>query len=168
MKSYGNLPQLEKFRSYRPSAAAMRLAESRHVELPDTLPQTQRIASWVCCLIAAGIMLETLPFKFTGAAESVYIFSKMGTDPWMRWTQGIWELLASICLLTPRLRWAGGVLATSAMAAAVLSHLTWLGFSVQGDHGLLFAMAVSSFVCAFTVLILHRHSIPFITPLSYW
>ena len=120
------------------------------------------------CGMGLSSMLETLPFKFTGAAESVYIFSKMGTEPWMRWTQGIWELLAAICLLTPRLRWAGAILATGAMGAAILSHLTWLGFSVQGDHGLLFCMALTAFTGSFTALILHRHSIPFITPLSYW
>ena len=168
MKTYGNLPELERFQAYRPSAAALRHARHRHVELADTMTPSQRILSWICCLVSAGIMLETLPFKFTGAAESVYIFSRMGTEPWMRWTQGIWELLAALCLLSPRLRWAGAVLATGAMAAAILSHLTWLGLSVLGDHGLLFSMALMSFSCAFTVLVVHRHSIPFITPLSYW
>lgn len=43
-------------------------------------------------------MVETLFFTFTGAAESKYIFRTMGTEPWMRWVQGIWELLASIGL----------------------------------------------------------------------
>jgi len=168
MKQYGNLSKLENFEAYRPSAAAMRAAEQRHVDLPETLTRGQRIASWICCLVSAGIMLETLPFKFTGAMESVYIFSKMGTEPWMRWVQGMWELGAAVCLLTPRLRWAGGILATGAMGAAILSHLTWLGLSIQGDHGLLFCMALTSFIGAFTVLILHRHSIPFVTPLSSW
>ena len=37
----------------------------------------------------------------------------------MRWVQGIWELLASIGLLWPRMRWAGGILTTGAMAAAI-------------------------------------------------
>ena len=168
MRQYRNLAKLENFEAYRPSAVAVRAAQRRHVELPETLTRNQRIVSWICCVAAAAIMLETLPFKFTGAAESVYIFSKMGTEPWMRWVQGFWELSAAICLLMPRLRWAGGILATGAMAAAILSHLTWLGFSVQGDHGLLFCMALTSFSGAFTVLILHRHSIPFMTPLSSW
>jgi hypothetical protein len=168
MKHYGNLPKLDNFQPYRPSAAALRLARQRQVELPDTLTRSQRIVSWICCFIAAGIMIETLFFKFTGAAESKYIFEKMGTEPWWRWGQGIWELLASICLLTPRLRWAGGILTTGAMLAAILSHMTWLGYSIQGDHGLLFCMALASFTSGFTVLILHRHEIPFITPLSYW
>ena len=166
MKHSGNLPKLENFQSYRPSAAALRLAQQRHVELPDTLTRHQRIVSWICCFIAAGIMIETLFFKFTGAAESKYIFEKMGTEPWWRWGQGIWELLASIGLLWPRMRWAGGILTTSAMSAAILSHLTWLGFSIQGDHGLLFGMAIFTFVGGFTVMMLHRHSIPNYVPLS--
>jgi hypothetical protein len=168
MKYRGNLPKLDAFEPYRPSAAAMRAAAARNLKLPETLTKTQRIVSWICCLVAAVIMIETLFFKFTGAQESIYIFKKMGTEPWWRWGQGIWELLASVCLMTPRLKWAGGVLGTGAMLAAILSHLTWLGFSVQGDHGVLFGMAIVSFVSCFTVLLLHRHEIPFITPLSYW
>src|ERR1044071_6857526 len=104
----------------------------------------------------------------SGAPESKYIFSKMGTEPWWRWGQGIWELLASIGLLWPRIRWAGGILTTSAMSAAILSHLTWLGFSIQGDHGLLFGMAIVTFVSGFTVMMLHRHSIPNYVSLSHW
>jgi hypothetical protein len=105
-------------------------------------------------------MIETLFFKFTGAAESKYIFNKMGTEPWMRWVQGLWELAASIGLLVPGLRWAGGILTTGAMAAAILSHMTWLGYSIQGDHGLLFSMALVTFACGFTVMWTYRHHIP--------
>ena len=113
-------------------------------------------------------MIETLFFKFTAAPESVYIFSKMGTAPWMRWVQGIWELLASIGLLWPRLRWAGGILTTGAMAAAILSHLTWLGFSVQNDYGLLFGMAIVTFACGVTVMTLYREHIPNYQRISPW
>ena len=48
------------------------------VKPADTLTRNQRIVSWICCLIAAAIMIETLFFKFTGAAESVYIFQADG------------------------------------------------------------------------------------------
>jgi hypothetical protein len=164
MKRYQNLDKLEDFQVYQPSAARLRAASQRRVPLADTLTRGQRIASWICCLIAAGIMLETLFFKFTGAPESVYIFSKMGTEPWMRWVQGFWELFAAIGLLIPALRWAGGILTTGAMGAAILSHLTWLGFSIQGDHGLLFCMALVTFTCGLTVTILHRFEIPGYVP----
>jgi hypothetical protein len=167
MKHSGKLKTLDDFEVYTPSQ--LRALEAQVNELSDDgLTSKQRIVSWVCSLTAAGIMIETLFFKFTGAEESVYIFSKMHTEPWWRWGQGIWELLASIGLLLPRWRWAGGILTTGAMGAAILSHMTWLGFSILGDHGLLFGMACVTFVCGFTVLMLHRREIPFTTPLTYW
>lgn len=168
MKYKGNLPKLENFEVYHPSTAARRIAQERDIEIPETLSKAELVVSWVCGLIAAAIMIETLFFKFTAAPESVYIFNKMGTEPFMRWIQGSWELVASICLLTPRLKWAGGILTTGAMLAAILSHLTWLGISVKGDHGLLFCMALVTFSCGFAVTIVRRHQIPFVTPLSYW
>src|SRR6516225_10073421 len=155
MRNYRTLPKLEDFEAYRPSAAAPRKAK-RHAVPADTLTARQNVVSWICQLVAAGIMLETLFFKFTAAPESVYIFQKMGTEPWWRWGQGIWELLASIGLLIPHLRWAGGILTTGAMLAAILSHMTWLGYSIMGDHGLLFGMALTTFICGVTVLMLHR------------
>ena len=164
MKHYGNVPKIENFEAYRPPPTARRVAQRRRVDLPDTFTKTQRVVIRICCLIAAGIMIETLFFKFTGAAESKYIFSKMGTEPWMRWVQGIWELLASIGLLLPSLRWAGGILTTGAMSAAILSHMTWLGYSIQSDHGLLFCMALVTFTCGVTVLWLYRHHIPGYVP----
>jgi hypothetical protein len=168
MKKHGNLSRLDDFQAYRPTAAAWRAAAAREQVAEDVLSRQQWIVSWVCSLVAAGIMIETLFFKFSASEESVYIFSKLGTEPWMRWVQGIWELLASIGLLVPRLRWAGGILTTGAMGAAILSHLTWLGFAIRGDHGLLFGMAVTTFVCGFTVLCLHRHAIPFVDSLPRW
>jgi hypothetical protein len=168
MKSNRKLETLEDFKAYKPTAAELRALSRRGVEITETLTQRQYALTWVCSLIAAGIMIETLFFKFTAAPESVYIFKKMGTEPWMRWVQGIWELMASIALLWPRIRWAGGILTTGAMAAAILSHLTWLGLSVQGDHGLLFSMALVTFGSGFTVLMIHRHSIPNYEAMSRW
>jgi hypothetical protein len=168
MKNYRTLPKLEDFEVYRPSVETIRNVANRRSIPADTLTHRQRVVSWICQLIAAGIMIETLFFKFTAAPESVYIFRKMGTEPWWRWGQGIGELLASICLLLPPLRWMGGILTTGAMLAAILSHMTWLGYSILGDHGLLFGMAIVTFICGFTVMLLHRHSIPWITPLSSW
>jgi len=168
MNSARHLEKLERFQAYNPTAAELWEASKHEVEPADTLTRRQKILSWVCCLIAAGIMIETLFFKFTGAPESVYIFKRMGTEPWWRWGQGIWELLASICLLWPRMKWAGGILTTGAMLAAILSHMTWLGYSIQGDHGLLFGMACVTVVCGFTVLMLHRDSIPNYVSMSRW
>src|ERR1043165_6381412 len=164
MKPARHIEKLEHFVAYNPSAAQLLEAAKREpANYEDGLTPRQRVISWACQLIAAGIMIETFFFKFTAAPESVYIFKRMGTEPWWRWGQGIWELLASICLLLVPLRWAGGILTTGAMLAAILSHLTWLGYSIQGDHGLLFGMAVVTFICGFTVMIFSRHLFSCIT-----
>lgn len=160
MKSYRNLPKLEDFETYSPSAAQLARARARTDEPAETLTRGQLIMSWVSRIIAAAIMLETLFFKFTGAPESVYIFSKMSLEAWWRYGQGIWELLAAIFLLLPRTAWFGGILTLGAIGAAIVSHLTVLGIEIQGDHGLLFGMALTTFSCAMVVTFLHRRSIP--------
>ncbi len=48
------------------------------------------------------------------------------------------------------------------MAGAILSHLTVLGIEVQGDKGLLFALALIVFVSSSINLLIHRAEIPVI------
>ena len=120
------------------------------------------IVSWICRIAAALILLQTLFFKFTAAPESVYIFTKVGAEPWGRIGSGIVELIAAILLLMPRLVWAGAFLALGVKAGAILSHLTVLGIEVQGDKGLLFFLAIAVFVTCSVALFLHRTQIPVI------
>ena len=120
------------------------------------------VLSWVLRFAAAGILLQTLFFKFTAAPESVYIFTKVGLEPWGRISSGVVELIAALLILSPRLTWLGSTIAIGVMAGAILSHLTLLGIEVQGDKGLLFALAVAVFVAAAINLFLHRAEIPFI------
>lgn len=47
-------------------------------------------------ILAALIMVQTLYFKFTGAEESVYIFTSIGLEPYGRIGIGVLELIASI------------------------------------------------------------------------
>ena len=164
MNSSRHLKKLDAFKAYNPSYAELLEAAQLQADAAETLTARQRSICWILALIAAGIMIETLFFKFTAAPESVFIFKKMGTEPWMRWVQGVWELLASIGLLLPRLRWAGAILTTGAMSAAILSHLTWLGYAVQGDHGLLFCMALVTFTCGVSIMWIYRHHIPGYVP----
>src|SRR6266852_1944548 len=121
---------------------------------------TITVLSWVLRITAAIILLQTLFFKFTAAPESVYIFTKVGAEPWGRIGSGVIELIAAILILTPRFTWLGSLLAMGVMAGAVLSHLTVLGIEVQGDKGLLFALALIVFVCSAVNLLLHRSEIP--------
>ena len=130
------------------------------VSKPMTTPLS--VVSWICRIAAALILLQTLFFKFTAAPESVYIFTKVGAEPWGRIGSGIIELIAAILLLTPRFVWAGAFLALGVMSGAILSHLTVLGIEVQGDKGLLFFLAIAVFVTSSIALLLHRSQIPVI------
>src|SRR5499427_6660128 len=118
--------------------------------------------SWGCRLIAAVILLQTLFFKFTAAPESVYIFTKVGAEPWGRIGSGVIELVAAVLLLTPRFSWLGSAIAIGVMAGAIVSHLSVLGIEVQGDKGLLFALALIVFVSSSVNLLIHRAEIPLI------
>ncbi len=142
------------------------------ISRPTTTPVL--IFSWVCRIVAAIVLVQTLFFKFTAAPESVYIFTKLGTfihtyvpfasvgavEVSARIGSGIMELIAAVLLLTPRVVWAGAFLAMVATGGAIASHLTFLGIEVQGDKGLLFFLAVGVFVASAVALFLHRGQIP--------
>jgi hypothetical protein len=120
------------------------------------------IASWVLQLIVAGILLQTLFFKFTGAAESVYIFSTLGAEPWGRIGSGVVELVAALLLLIPATSSIGAALSLAVITGAIMSHLTVLGIEVQGDGGLLFALAVTVFAASAVILLLRRGELPIV------
>src|SRR5262249_26029478 len=100
------------------------------------MPVAIAVLSWLLRLITAVILLQTLFFKFTAAPESVYIFTRVGAEPWGRIGSGIVELIVAALLLTPRFNWLGSAIALGVMAGAIVSHLTVLGIEVQGDKGL--------------------------------
>ena len=129
----------------------------------ESLTKAGRILDWSCRILAAVILLQTLFFKFTGAAESVYIFTRIGLEPWGRYGSGVAELIAAVLLLTPRLAWAGALLALGVITGAIVSHLTVLGIVVQNDGGLLFGLAVTVFVASAVTAFLHRRQIPFVS-----
>lgn len=128
----------------------------------ETLSTPPLVASWICRGAAAVILLQTLYFKFTGAPESVYIFTKVGLEPWGRYASGVAELFAAVLLLLPRTAWLGALLASGVMMGAIGSHLTKLGIVVQNDGGLLFALALIVFVCSLTTAVIHRRQIPIV------
>lgn len=103
--------------------------------------QFQSITYWVARLAAALIMLQTLYFKFTGAEESVYIFTTIGMEPWGRITVGGFELIAAVLLMINRWAWIGGALGLGLMVGAIGMHLTQLGIVVMDDSGYLFTLA---------------------------
>src|SRR6266567_5117903 len=131
------------------------------------LSRSQTVVSWVLQLAVAGILLQTLFFKFTGAEESVYIVSTVGRfiniaglEPWGRIGSGVVELVASILLIVPATASLGALLTMGVMAGAILSHVVVLGIDVKGDGGLLFGLALTAFIGSAIVLALRRSQIP--------
>ena len=118
--------------------------------------------SWILRSIAAVILLQTLFFKFTGAKESVYIFSTLGMEPWGRIGSGVAELIAAALLLIPSTAAYGALLSLGVISGAIFFHLTKLGIALTevGDHGELFALALVVFACSAVVLVLHRAELP--------
>lgn len=110
-------------------------------------------------IIAAVILLQTLFFKFTGAPESIYIFSQLGVEPYGRWFSGLAELAAGILLLIPRTQLLGALAAVSIMLGAILSHLLILGIVVQDDGGTLFTLALVVLLSSLAVIYLNRHQL---------
>jgi len=67
-----------------------------------------------------------------------------------------------LLLLTSGTAVLGALLGLATIGGAILSHLTVLGISVNGDGGLLFILAVIVAVCLLIVLWLRRKQIPFL------
>ena len=125
-----------------------------------------KIVDWILRIVVAVILLQTLFFKFSGAKESVYIFSTLGAEPWGRIGSGVVELIASILLLLPRTAVLGAILSLGTICGALMAHLTMLGIKLTavGDNGELFALALTVFVLSAIVLVLRRGEIPIIGP----
>jgi len=119
-----------------------------------------RIIFWIARILAAIIMLQTLYFKFTGAEESVYIFTQVGMEPWGRIGVGVMELNAAILILLPSTVWLGGILAAGLMGGALMMHLTLLGIEVKGDGGYLFILALVVAICSLVAFWIDRKNIP--------
>ena len=120
--------------------------------------KTKIILTWGLRVIAAVIMLQTLFFKFLGAEESIYIFTKIGMEPFGRYLSGGVELIAGILLFT-RLYAIGAALGLGTISGAIFFHLTSLGIEVQGDGGYLFALAIVVFLASFGTILLNLDEI---------
>ena len=111
-------------------------------------------------LIAAAILIQTLYFKFSGAAESKFIFETLGVEPYGRYFAGFSELIASILLLVPATQIIGAAMSIGIMIGAIASHLLILGVVVQNDGGLLFTLACIVLTLSAVIIYLQREEIP--------
>jgi uncharacterized membrane protein YphA (DoxX/SURF4 family) len=115
-------------------------------------------------LVAAIIMLQTLFFKFSGAQESIDLFTNIAgeNEAAMRIGTGVIELIASILLFIPKRTWLGALLAFGTMSGAVMSHITILGIEHNNDGGALFMSAIIILLASAVLLVLNRKDIPII------
>jgi len=127
-----------------------------------SLSQPLLVASWLARIAVAVILIQTLFFKFTGAPESVYIFTTVGQEPWGRYGSGVVELVASVLLFVPGAVGVGALLAPGTISGAIFFHLTKLGIVVHDDGGLLFALALVVFAGTAFLLWLYRRTLPLV------
>lgn len=115
-------------------------------------------------IIAAFIMLQTLFFKFSGAQESIDLFTKIAgeNEAFMRIGTGILELIASVLLFIPKKTWLGAFLTIGLMGGAIMSHLTIIGIEHNNDGGRLFICSAITLIAGAILIVLNRKDIPII------
>lgn len=115
--------------------------------------------NFILKLVIAIILLQTLYFKFTASAESVYIFTTLGLEPYGRIGIGVLELIAAVLLFVKRTELFGAMLSAGLMAGALFSHFSTLGIVVNNDGGLLFGLVVTVFVLSVVFLVIKKEEI---------
>ncbi|MEP5339479.1 MAG: DoxX family membrane protein [Algibacter sp.] len=113
-------------------------------------------------IVVAVILIQTLRFKFLAHPDSIYIFEKVGLEPYGRIGIGILELIAGILLLIPKTIWVGALLTVGVISGAIFMHLTQLGIEVNNDGGVLFLTAVVTFLLSSYLLFFYKKDIPFL------
>ena len=129
--------------------------------------KVRAILLWVLSAYIAAVFVQSLFFKFTGAPESIYIFSILRDwsgiglfEPVGRWVIGLGELTASILLFVPRMRIFGAALAIGIMTGAIFFHLfSPIGVVILGDGGELFTLACGVWISGWAILFLSRDEI---------
>ena len=109
-------------------------------------------------IAVAIILLQTLFFKFSAHQDSVFIFTKLGLEPWGR----IGELIASILLFVPRRIGVGAGLSAGLMSGAIKMHFTKIWIKVNGDGGSLFFTSIFTLILSLTILVKNRKDLPFL------
>jgi len=128
----------------------------------------QTIVAFVLSLYISFVFLQSLFFKWTGSAESIFIFATLRDwsgiglfEPFGRWFIGFSELVASVLLLlVPRGRMWGAGMALVIISGAIVFHLfTPLGVEIMGDGGLLFTLACGVWISSVAILFIHRNEV---------
>jgi uncharacterized membrane protein YphA (DoxX/SURF4 family) len=109
--------------------------------------------------LTALILLQTLYFKFTASAESVYIFTAMDMEPWGRIGSGVAEAIIAILIMFNRTTYLAAIGGVVIMTGALYAHVAVIGYEVMGDNGMLFGMAVFVFLSCQVLLLVNRNQV---------
>ncbi len=118
-----------------------------------------KIASWTAQIVASGIMLIILSQQLTASPEAIFVFTKIGLEPFGRISSALIELVAAVCLISGFYVWQGAMIGLIAMSTATIFHFTRLGINVMNDHGLLFCLALITLICCITIIFIRREQI---------
>jgi len=112
---------------------------------------------WLPVILIVVILGGSLPFKFSGAAQTDHIFDVVGQFlglDFFRTSGGIIigaaELVAVVLVLIPKMRGIGGLLTSGIMIGAIFFHLAsplgvtvqWMEDGQMQEDGSLFYMAI--------------------------
>jgi putative oxidoreductase len=134
---------------------------------PAPKSQFSNVGGWAVQILVAVILAQTLFFKFTYASETQVIFANRGGRP-AATALGVIELICAILLLTPRGSALGALVSLAVTSGAIFTHLTSLGIQIvdpstgQGDHGLLFGLAITVAAGSLIVLWIRWRQLPWI------
>ncbi len=112
---------------------------------------------WLPVILIVIILGGSLPFKFTGAAQTDHIFDIVGQFLGLDFFRtsggiiiGVIELVAVVMVLMPKMRGLGGLLTSGVMTGAIFFHLAsplgvtvqWMEDGQMQEDGTLFYMAI--------------------------
>ena len=117
------------------------------------------ILIWVFRLLAAGILLQTLYFKFGAHLDSVALFTQLGFEPYGRIGLGIAELITAVLILFPRTTALGSILGLGLMLGAIITHVFFIGIAFRDDGGALFTLAVTCFLACLILCVILKNQI---------
>jgi len=111
--------------------------------------------------VVAIILIYSVHCKLTAHPNSVYIFTKVGLEPYGRISIGIIELISGILLFIPKTTWISATLLLGIIGSAIMIHLTILGIEINNDGGMLFMIAIVTFVLSSIILWTKRREVNF-------
>lgn len=94
-----------------------------------TTSRAVHVFLWIVQIIGAAMFFMAGMSKLTGDAGMIGMFDTIGLGQWFRYFTGIVEVLAAVCLLTPRYSGLGALLLVPTMIGAIFTHLFVIGGS---------------------------------------